>query len=54
MVCSRVISVSNKDYGSVEKVEDFTVDHLDEFRKFVLANIGNNDVVISELGEVCR
>ena len=54
LVCSRVISVPNKDYGSVEKVEDFTVDHLDEFRKFVLANIGNNDVVISELGEVCR
>lgn len=54
LVCSKVISFSNNNYTTTECVDDFTVDHLDEFKKFCLVNIGNNDTVISELNEVCR
>lgn len=33
----------------VDRVEDFSIDHLQKFKEFVLANIGNDPVVQEEL-----
>lgn len=37
----------------VYKEETFSVDHLEEFKKYMLEHFENNDILISELQEVC-
>lgn len=55
-VAARIQVVRNKDeHESAEKsFEGLRVNHLEEFQRFVLENIGNSDYVRQELGEVIR
>ena len=44
----------NKEVGEVDKVEDFSVDHLEKFKEFCLISIGNTKIVNEELCEVLK
>lgn len=35
-------------------IEDLSVNHIEEFKKFVLNNIGNDDIILSELQEILK
>lgn len=56
IIAHRIIVIS--DYGDITNVEDSItlekVDHLQKFREFCIEKIGNFDIVLDELNEVCR
>lgn len=44
------VTESSVDTGEI----DFSVDHLNQFRDYVLTTLGNSETVVSELQEVCK
>lgn len=50
------LNASYSSFESDEKSEElsFNIDYLEELKKFCLENIGNNDIVLEELQEVCK
>lgn len=54
-VCCRIIvENNNKVVKSAEDVSTLQLDHINEFKKFVLNNVGNDETVLSELQEVLK
>lgn len=43
---------SNENHKTIDI--DFSINHLDEFRNYVLKNIGDTDYILQELAEVCK
>lgn len=56
IIASRIILDTLE--GSIEIVDDsiesLSINHIEEFKKFILNSVGKNDDVISELEEICK
>lgn len=50
-IVERTKSTSN---GDKPDIDISVIDHLSRFREYVLANIGNDDMTVEELNEVCK
>lgn len=50
----RIILAREQEKLNEESLPDLSVDHLEEFRNYILSTIGNDEVVQQELYEVCK
>lgn len=50
----RIIQYSRDIIGDNNEIIINAVDHLDQFKKFILESLGHSDIVKEELSEVCR
>ena len=54
VVTSKFIIEREKAVEDTEESISFSVDHLNQFKEYILENVGNDDVIISELQEICK
>lgn len=54
VVESRCIIVPQENVDKEILVEELHIDHLQQFREYILNHLGNNEYVIEELDEVCK
>lgn len=53
-VIASMVVVNRSDEVAEPQMQFETVDHLQQFQEFILDNMGNGEIVLSELEEVCR
>ena len=50
----RIIQYSKDIIGDTNEIIINAVDHLDQFKKFILESLGHSDIIKEELSEVCK
>ena len=50
----KFIVVSEQNEIVTDDIQDLSVDHLEEFKKYVLSEFGQTDIVVEELGELFK
>ena len=51
---SRLLTKESNTHIEHNDIETLSIDHIEEFKKFMLENIGEDDLVREELGEICK
>lgn len=54
VVTSKFIIERTKSNNSEEDDVSFSVDHIGQFKDYILENVGSDDIVLSELQEICK
>lgn len=54
IVTSKFIVERTKSNNSEDANVSFSVDHISQFKDYILENVGSDDIVLSELQEICK
>ena len=54
IITSKFIIERTKSNNSEDDNVSFSVDHISQFKDYILENVGSDDIVLSELQEICK